>query len=225
MAEPAAVIFDLDGVLVDSETVWDEARRQVVAAHGGSWRPEATKAMMGMSSPEWAAYLHDELGVPLPPEEIVREVVALVEQEYARSLPLLPGTVETVRSLAEQWPLGLASSSNREIIELMLDRSGLRTLFAATVSSEEVPHGKPAPDVYLETARRLGVAAKTCVAVEDSTNGIRAALAAGMEVIAVPNPHFPPDDAVVASAAVVVRDLTELTVERIRSIPAQSERP
>src|SRR5215211_5509902 len=187
---PDAVIFDLDGVLVDSETVWDEARRTVVARHSGTWKPEATRAMMGMSSPEWASYVHG-LGVDLPVDEIIAEVLAQVKEAYQRELPLLPGAPETVRRLAARWPLGLASSSNRPIIELFVDASGLRSCFAATVSSEEVAGGKPAPDVYLEAARRLDVAPEQCVAIEDSTNGIRSAKAAGMHVIAVPNPHFP----------------------------------
>ena len=217
MATPAAVLFDLDGVLVDSETVWDEARRQVVARHGGVWRPDATRAMMGMSSPEWAKYLHDHLGVHVDPDAIVAEVVAFVEQEYTNRLPLLPGAVETVRALAAQWPLGLASSSNRPIIELFLDASELRQCFTATVSSEEVARGKPAPDVYVEAGRRLGVAAQRCVAIEDSTNGIRAGVAAGMTVIAVPNAHFPPDDDVLRTASVVVPALSDITVELVEA--------
>jgi HAD superfamily hydrolase (TIGR01509 family) len=215
---PAAVILDLDGVLVDSETVWDEARRRVVARHGGTWRSDATRAMMGMSSPEWAAYLRDELSVRRDPSAITADVVALVEQEYATKLPLLPGATETVRALATHWPVGLASSSNRPIIELFLDASELRPCFTATVSSEEVPRGKPAPDVYLEAARRLGVTARRCVAVEDSTNGIRAGVAAGMTVIAVPNTHFPPDSATLAAASDVVLSLGELTIQLVRAV-------
>jgi HAD superfamily hydrolase (TIGR01509 family) len=207
-----AVVFDLDGVLVDSETVWDDARRQVVTSSGGTWRPEATRAMMGMSSPEWAAYLHDELAVNLAPQEITDRVVALVERHYRTALPLLPGATDVVGALARRWPLGLASSSNRPIIELFLDASGLRPSFFASVSSEEVAHGKPAPDVYVEAARRLDVVPAECVAVEDSSNGIRAGAAAGMTVIAVPNAQFPPDGDALALAAVVVPTVQEVTV-------------
>jgi HAD superfamily hydrolase (TIGR01509 family) len=217
---PAAVIFDLDGVLVDSETVWDTARRKIVSRHGGQWRPEATREMMGMSSTEWAAYLRDELDVRLDPGVISDEVVRLVQQDYSNRLPLLSGAVETVRELAAHWPLGLASSSNRSVIDLVLEVSALRPLFAATVSSEEVASGKPAPDVYVEAARRLGVMAEQCVAIEDSTNGIRAGLAAGMAVIVVPNAHFPPDDAVLAAASVVVGSLADVTVDLVRTVNA-----
>jgi HAD superfamily hydrolase (TIGR01509 family) len=215
---PAAVIFDLDGVLVDSETVWDEARQQVVTCHGGQWRPEATREMMGMSSTEWATYLRDELGVRLDPDAISDEVVRLVQEQYADRLPLLPGAVETVRNIATHWRLGLASSFPRLVIDLVLEGSALGPMFAVTVSSEEVARGKPAPDVYLEAARRLGVAPEQCVAIEDSTNGIRAGLAAGMAVIAVPTTLFPPDDAVLDQASVVVGGLGDVTVDLIRTV-------
>jgi HAD superfamily hydrolase (TIGR01509 family) len=210
-----AVIFDLDGVLLDSETIWDDARRALVARSGGSWGPEATREMMGMSSPEWSAYLRDRLGVPLPAEEISSAVAASVDRRYAQRLPLLPGARETVVRLAARWPLGLASSSNRPIIERFLDASGLRTRFAATASSEEVAHGKPAPDVYLAVAGHLGTAPGRCVAIEDSTNGIRAAAAAGTTVVAVPNRHFPPAPDVLATADVVVADVASITPDLI----------
>jgi HAD superfamily hydrolase (TIGR01509 family) len=214
---PDAVIFDLDGVLVDSEQLWNQAKEALVRERGGRWREDAPRAMMGMSSPEWSRYLRDELGVPLDVEEINREVVSRIERLYREQLPLLPGGQQAVRVLHELWPLGLASSSNREIIDLVLDLSGLKDQFAATVSSEEVPRGKPAPDVYLETARRLGVRPERCVAIEDSSNGLRAAHAAGMAVIAVPNPHYPPDaDALELAAATVavVGDITPELMER-----------
>jgi HAD superfamily hydrolase (TIGR01509 family) len=215
MSPPAAVIFDLDGVLVDSETVWDAARRAVVSKHGGAWNARATREMMGMSSSEWSAYLRDELGVPLSPSEISAAVVDRVARRYDEHLPLLPFACETVRILAARWPLGLASSSNRPIIERFLDASGLRSSFSVSVSSEEVARGKPAPDVYLETATRLNVSPEQCVAVEDSTNGIRAAAAARMAVIAVPNTQFPPSPDALALAASVITSLAGLTEERI----------
>jgi HAD superfamily hydrolase (TIGR01509 family) len=212
----AAVVFDLDGVLVDSETVWDEARREVVVRHGGTWLPDATREMMGMSSTEWSTYLHERLGVALAPDEVSDAVVELVERRYDEALPLLPGAQETVRALASHWPLGLASSSNRPIIERFLDASGLRPCFTVTVSSEEVGRGKPAPDVYLEAARHLMVAAERCLAVEDSTNGIRSAAAARMRVVAIPNTHFPPAPDALELATFVISGLDELTVELVQ---------
>jgi HAD superfamily hydrolase (TIGR01509 family) len=206
----AAVIFDLDGVLIDSEQLWDEARRDVVRERGGTWRPDATRAMMGMSSLEWSRYMHDELRVDMAPEEISTAVVERLERLYRERLPLYPGAAETVAAVAERHRLGLASSANREIIDLVLELGHLRRFFAATVSSEEVPRGKPAPDVYLEAARRLRVAPELCAAVEDSGNGIRSAAAAGMTVIAIPNRDFPPDDEALGLASAVLSSLVEL---------------
>jgi HAD superfamily hydrolase (TIGR01509 family) len=213
-----AVIFDLDGVLVDSETIWDDARRAVVARAGGTWAPHATHDLTGMSSVEWSAYLRDRLGVDLPPERISSEVADLVDEQYRARVPLLPGAREVVIRLASEWPLALASSSNRSIIERFLDASGLRQYFTVTVSSEEVAHGKPAPDVYLAAAAGLGVAPEDCAAVEDSTNGIRSASAASMRVIAVPNAQFPPSRDARALATLVVANLDEITVRRVRDL-------
>jgi HAD superfamily hydrolase (TIGR01509 family) len=215
---PEAVIFDLDGVLLDSEQLWNRAKEAVVRETGGTWREEAPRDMMGMSAPEWSAYLHGELGVPLDPEEIDHQVVARMEELYRARLPLLPGAVEAVRALAARWPLGLASSSNREIIDLALELAGIADCFAATVSSEEVARGKPAPEVYLEAARRLSVRPSRCVAVEDSSNGLRAGAAAEMAVIAVPNPHYPPDADALDLAAVVLGTLHELTPEVVEGL-------
>jgi len=206
-AGPDAVIFDLDGVLLDSEQLWNEAKHALVRTAGGRWREDAPHAMMGMSAPEWSAYLHDELAVPLDRAEINRLVVQDIEARYRATLPLLPGAVEAVQRLAARWPLGLASSSDRPVIDLALQTAGLTECFRATVSSEEVLRGKPAPDVYLEAARRLKVDPGRAVAIEDSSNGLRAAAAAGVAVIAVPNPHYPP-----AADALALAALTRNTV-------------
>jgi HAD superfamily hydrolase (TIGR01509 family) len=212
---PAAVVFDMDGVLVETEEVWDAVRQQLVTERGGRWSPEAHTAMMGMSSPEWSRYLAQELGVPMTPEAINQEVVERISARYAAALPLHEGAVEVVRALAGRWPLGLASSSNRPVIDLVLELAGLADCFRATVSSEEVARGKPAPDVYLEAAARLGVAPATCVAVEDSASGLRSAAAAGMRVVAVPNRAYPPPPEVVGAADLVLGDLRELTPEAV----------
>jgi HAD superfamily hydrolase (TIGR01509 family) len=211
----SAVVFDLDGVLLDSEQVWNEAKEELVRERGGRWRDEAPHDMMGMSSLEWSAYLHDELGVDLDPEAISDVVVARLEEIYRERLPLLEGALEAVERLAERWPLGLASSSNREIIDLFLELSGLGPRFEVTLSSEEVARGKPNPDVYLEVAHRLGADPAACVAVEDSSNGMKAARAAGMAVIALPNPHYPPGDEELEGADVQVGSLDELTPELV----------
>jgi HAD superfamily hydrolase (TIGR01509 family) len=213
---PDAVLFDLDGVLVESEQLWDAARRRVVEQHGRSWTPEATADMQGMSAPEWSRYMSERLDVDLTPEQISAAVVQELADEYRHCLPVMPGAIEAVQAVAEHWPLGVASSSNAEIIELFLDLSGLRDRFAVHVASEEVGRGKPAPDVYLEAARRLRVAPERCVAVEDSGNGLRAAAAAHMAAVAVPNPAFPPDRDALALAAVTIAAIGELTPAVIR---------
>jgi HAD superfamily hydrolase (TIGR01509 family) len=210
-----AVVFDLDGIIVDSEHVWDEVRQQLAEERGGRWNEQASRDMMGMSSPEWSRYMHDVIGLAEPPEEINAEVVRRLEAVYRERLPLIPGAVEAVEQLAASLPLGLASSSNRELIDFVLEVSSLARHFTATVSSEEVARGKPAPDVYLEAARRLGVRPERCAAVEDSEAGIRSAKAAGMRVLAVPNPHFPPADDALAEADVVLASIAELTPERL----------
>ena len=206
-----AVVFDLDGVLLDSEQVWDGVREQLTREHDGRWQDRAHVEMMGMSSVEWSRYMHDELGVPDVPEKISAEVVRRLEHVYRERLPLIDGAREAVERLAASWPLGLASSSNRELIDLVLELSGLAQFFRVTLSSEEVPRGKPAPDVYLEATRRLGVPPERCAAVEDSRNGIRAAKAAGMRVVAIPNPHFPPDEAALELADLTLGSLDELS--------------
>ena len=206
-----AVVFDLDGVLLDSEQVWDEVREELVKERGGRWHDRAQTEMMGMSSIEWSRYMHDELGVPDPPEVISADVVRRLEEVYRKRLPLIDGAHEAVERLAARWPLGLASSSNREVIDLVLDLSGLARFFRVTVSSEEVPRGKPEPDVYLEAARGLGVPPERCAAVEDSHNGIRSAKAAGMRVIAIPNQHYPPGEEGLTLADVTLSSLAELT--------------
>ena len=219
---PDAVIFDLDGVLLDSEQRWNEAKEALVRESGGRWREEAPTVMMGMSSPEWAAYLRDDLGVAMDLDAISGEVVRRMEDGYRSELPLLPGAEEAVRALAAHWPLGLASSSNREIIDLFLELASFGDAFRVAVSSEEVPRGKPAPDVYLEAASQLGVDAQRCVAIEDSSNGLRAAAAAGMPVIAVPNPHYPPADDALALAAATVPVVGDITPALILTVVAAS---
>jgi HAD superfamily hydrolase (TIGR01549 family) len=200
---------------MDSEQRWNEVKEELVRESGGRWRDEAPTAMMGMSSPEWSAYLRDELAVPMDADAINRDVVARMEDGYRRALPLFDGAGDAVRALAGRWPLGLASSSNRELIDLFLELSGFGDAFRVTVSSEEVERGKPQPDVYLKTARELGADPARCVAVEDSANGLRAAAAAGMTVIAVPNPHYPPDAGALALAAATVTVVGEVTPELV----------
>ena len=214
-----AVVFDLDGVVVDSEPVWERVRRQFVTDHGGHWSPDAQQRLMGMSTPEWAGYLAGDLGVDLPAAQVAPAVVELMAAAYREELPLLPGAVDTVHRIAARWPVAVASSSPRALIDTVLHETGLDHVLRMTVSSEEVPRGKPAPDVYLAAAVGLGIAPEACAAVEDSSNGLRSAAAAGMRVFAVPQPNYPPEPDALALAAAVLAHIGQLTVELLVSQP------
>jgi HAD superfamily hydrolase (TIGR01509 family) len=210
LSEIEAVVFDLDGVLVDSEHVWDEVREELARERGGRWHERAQVDMMGMSSPEWSRYMHDVIGLTASPEEINDEVVGRLLARYAERVPLIDGAVEAVLRLARSFRLALASSSNRRVIDAVLEAAGLSASFEVTVSSEEVARGKPAPDVFLEAARRLGVEPARCAAIEDSGNGLRAAHAARMRVIAIPNRRYPPPADALALADVELDSIASL---------------
>ena len=215
-----AVVFDLDGVIVDSEPVWEQVRRQVVAEHSGRWAPDAQQRIMGMSTGEWARYLSRDLGVGLPPETVAATVSDGMRARYREGVPLMPGAAEAVRALAGRWPLGLASSSPPALIDAVLDGAGLRECFTVALSTEQVQCGKPAPDIYLAVTARLDRPPGRCAAVEDSTNGLLSAAAAGLQVIAVPHPRYPPEPAALQKAKVVLTSLEELTVQTITDLPA-----
>jgi HAD superfamily hydrolase (TIGR01509 family) len=213
-----AVVFDLDGVLVDSEPVWEQVRRQVVAEHGGHWLPDAQQRLMGMSTGEWARYLSQDLGTGLPPPAVAATVIERMQARYREGVPLMPGAAEAVRRLAASWPLGLASSSPPVLIGAVLDGAGLRECFTATLSTEQVSRGKPAPDIYLAVTDLLGFPPRACAAVEDSTNGLRSAAAAGLQVIAVPHPRYPPEPAALRAARLVLTGLDGLTVQAVAEL-------
>ncbi|MFE9581869.1 HAD family hydrolase [Nocardia sp. NPDC006044] len=206
-----AVVFDMDGVLIDSEPVWEQVRRDYVAERGGQWLPDAQQRLMGMSTREWSAYLSTDLGVDAAPETVARDVIERMAAHYDRAVPLLPGAIDAVRRMSGQWPLGVASSSPRALIDVVLGRTGLIEFFEATCSTEEVDRGKPAPDVYVAVAAALRQRPTDCAAVEDSSNGLRSAHAAGLRVIAAPRPEYPPAPDALALAAHVIADLAELT--------------
>jgi HAD superfamily hydrolase (TIGR01509 family) len=213
-----AVVFDVDGVLVDSEPVWEQVRRRVVAEHGGHWDPDTQHRLMGMSTGEWSRYLSEDLGVALSPAAVADTVISAMAQRYAEHLPLLPGAVDAVLRMAGRWPVGLASSAPRALIETVLDMTSLRPVFGAVMSTEEVTRGKPAPDIYLAVTARLGRPPGACAAVEDSSNGLRAAAAAGCQVIAVPRPQYPPAPDALAVARLVLASLEGLTVAAVDAL-------
>lgn len=215
-----AVVFDMDGVLIDSEPVWEEVRRGLVAERGGRWLPDTQDRLMGMSTGEWSAYMSQDLEVDLTPDEVANAVIDAMADRYATHLPLMPGAVEAVTALAERWPLAVASSAPQSLIEVVLDASGMRPSFKVALSSERVARGKPAPDIYLAVVDRLGVVAEKCAAVEDSSNGLRSAAAAGLAVIAVPHPKYPPAPDALAAARVVLPGLPELNADVVAALGA-----
>lgn len=213
-----AVVFDLDGVLVDSEGYWDEIRRGLAAEHDRPWPDDATHQMMGMSTKEWSAYLVDTVGIPGPASDVAGTVIDRMADRYREHLPLLPGAVEAVHRLAARWPLGLASSSPRRIIDSVLATADLTDCFQVTLSTEQVAEGKPSPLVYEEVASKVGIPPQTAVAIEDSSNGLRSAARAGMHVIAVPRPEFPPAPDALSLAGAVVTQLDDVTLGLVESL-------
>lgn len=203
-----AVVFALDGVLIDAQPVWRGVRETLVRERGGTWHEQAEAVMADTSATEWSTYMHEQLGLPEAPAEITEEVVRRMYLEYRARLPFLPGAIEAVVRLGKQYRLAVASSADRSLIDLVLGRGGIAGMFAATVSSSEVAHGPPAPDLFLETARRLDLSPERCVAVQSSASGIRAADTAGMRVLAFSNTQPPPADDVLQS-------LDELTLDSI----------
>ena len=215
-----AVVFDLDGVLVDSEPVWEQVRRGLVAERGGHWAPDAQRRLMGMSTPEWARYLSQDLGVALPPDQVAIQVIDRMTARYTEHVPLMDGAVDAVHRIAARWPLAVASSAPAVLIQTVLQSAGLRSCFSVVMSTEQVVHGKPAPDIYLAVTAALGFPAPDCAAVEDSSNGLRSAAAAGLRVIAIPQPQYPPDSDALAGASLVLPSLAGLTAGAVAALAA-----
>jgi HAD superfamily hydrolase (TIGR01509 family) len=215
-----AVVFDLDGVLIDSEPVWEQVRRGLVAERRGRWAPDAQRRLMGMSTPEWARYLSEDLGVGLPPDEVATVVIDRMAARYREHVPLMDGAVAAVRRMAARWPLAVASSAPAVLIGTVLQSVGLRSCFSVAMSTEQVAHGKPGPDIYLAVTAELGCPPPDCAAVEDSANGLRSAAAAGLRVIAVPQPRYPPDPDALAKASLVLPGLAGLTTEAVSALAA-----
>jgi HAD superfamily hydrolase (TIGR01509 family) len=213
-----AVVFDLDGVLVDSEPVWEQVRRGLVAERGGHWAPDAQRRIMGMSTQEWARYLSEDLGVGLPPEQVAELVIDRMAARYSEHVPLLAGAADAVQRMGARWPLAVASSSPPRLIDTVLRLAGLRSCFSVVMSTEQVARGKPAPDIYLAVTAGLGFPPPDCAAVEDSSNGLRSAAGAGLRVIAVPQPQYPPDAEALARASLVLPSLDELTTDAVAAL-------
>ncbi len=203
---------------MDSEVWWNEVRIGFAAEHGRAWTHDDQVAVMGANSRAWARIMRDRLDLDLPDEAIERAIVEAVVARFERQgAPHIDGAVDAVRRIADRWPVAIASSAHAEVIAAALASTGLTETFEVVVSSDEVPHGKPAPDVYLEVARRLDVAPEAALVVEDSRNGVRAAKAAGMTVVLVPNVSVPP--------AAGTADLADLVLDRLADLDPATVRP
>jgi HAD superfamily hydrolase (TIGR01509 family) len=213
-----AVIFDMDGVLVDSEVYWQESREDFARAVGKIWKPEDQRQAMGRSTVGWAQLMQERLAVDMPIDNIIADIKARVIARYEQRLPVLPGALEAVKKAASAYEVALASGSETSIIQLVMERTGLGEIFDVVVYGDTIPRGKPAPDIYLETARRLGVPPEQAVGIEDSANGIRALKAAGMYAIAVPSPAFLLPDEILALANATLPSLEAFTVDLVRAL-------
>lgn len=218
----AGVVFDLDGVLVESEHLWEENWTAHAATNAYVWLPEDTATVQGMSVPEWSGYMADRLGRGTPAEIAEAVIDGMIGALHRGRVALLPGAAEMVAAAAERVPIAVASSAPRRLIAAVLEATGLLPHFSAYVSSEEVPRGKPSPDVYLEAARLIGLPPAACLAVEDSSNGIRAAAAAGMTVAAIPNPVYPPRPDALALCAMIAASPDEVRRFLIERLPPAS---
>lgn len=219
-----AVVFDMDGIIIDSEPYWERARLAVVAKFGGTYHAGVAADVMGMSPPEWAHYLRTRIGVPLSEPQIIVAIVERLADAYRCDRPFFPGAIAAVRAIGARWPTGLASATGRDLIDLVVSLAGLHDVLRVTVSGAEVAHGKPAPDVYLRALEKLGAAPGRSVAIEDSSNGIRAGKNAGMRVVAVPNAEFPPTAQAVALADIVLPRIADVTPAIIAGLFANDDR-
>lgn len=216
-----AVIFDMDGVLVDSEVYWHLSRVEFARARGKAWTDADQRIAMGRSTVGWAQVMKERLALPESVEEIIVEMKQRVMAHYDERLPLRDGAVEAVRMSAANFKCALASGSPTDIIQHVMKLSGLDQVFEAIVYGDDFPNGKPAPDIYLAALDRLGVNAEDAVGIEDSSNGIRSLKAAGMRAVAAPSPGFPLSPEIVALCDAHIDSLTKFTLGLIRSIESR----
>ena len=213
-----AVIFDMDGLLIDSEPKWDEARADMAKRLDKSWGKKDHAAVMGVSTEEWATYMRDTWDLDMSLAEIVEEIVGRMRGYYREQIPFRKNAVEAVNLAAEHYRTALASGSERSLIDIVTTSEELDGKFEVVLSADQVERGKPHPDVYLETAKRLGVEPEQCVCLEDSQNGMLAGLNAGFKVIGIPDEDFPVDKEVLDKVDAVLESLDEFTLDLIESL-------
>lgn len=203
-----AVIFDLDGLLVDSEPVWFKVRTEMFGRYGMTWTHDDQKALMGRNTQSWIDYVHDKLGGKLSKREVETQTVEAMAGSYRKhEVRIMPGAEIALEQSSKQFIVGLASGSPYVLIEAALKANGWAKYFSRILSSDDVPQGKPSPDVYVEIMKRMGVQPYESVVVEDSGSGILAGKAAGALVIAIPNERLMPAKEALDSANIVIRSL------------------
>ena len=212
-----ALIFDMDGVIVDSEPVWNQSRVEMAAAHGKQWNEADQRAVMGSSTLAWAKVMRERLDLPMSDEAVIDEVRRRMIAHYDQRLPVLPGAVEAVRLAASAYPVALGSGSMSALITYVMHATGLDQILKVVVRGDDIPRGKPEPDIYLEAARQLGVAPADCAGVEDSGHGVMALRAAGMKVIVVSSP-WPLPESVLALTDLRLQSLADFSLELVKTL-------
>lgn len=210
-----AIIFDMDGLLVDSEPIWDQARVNIALRVGKTWNHQDHVNLMGVSTDYWVQYMIDRLGLTTTKEEVQKEVVQQMITIYKKEIPFHPFAVNAVRWAAKRYPTALASGSPPQLIKIVTQSPRLKGCFNVVLSSDEVRVGKPDPAIYLETARRLGVAPENCLCIEDSAFGVLSGRRANMFVINIPDPKFPLSPEQVKHADLVLESLGDLNEQAI----------
>ncbi len=213
-----AIVFDMDGVLVDSEVYWDKSRVDFARDRGKVWTDEFQRLAMGRSTVGWARVMQEKLALDDTIDEIIAEMKARVIAHYEERMPTRPGALESVSHMQQHFRVGLASGSPTEIIKAVLSITGLDQIFEVMIYGDEVPRGKPAPDIYLEALEQLGVAPAVSLGIEDSANGLRSLKAAGMLAVAAPSPDYPLPDDILALADAHITTLEDFTVDLVRGI-------
>lgn len=208
-----AIIFDMDGLLIDSEPCWDEARRIMANEVGVDWNKDDHKAVMGVSTHEWVSYMKKRLSLEIEDKELEERIISNMRQIYSERIPFLPGALETVTLASSNYPTGLASGSPQGLIDTVTSDPGLQGKFQVILSGDNFEKGKPAPDIYLAAAKHLQVEPEKCVCLEDSGNGILAGKNAGMKVIAVPDPRFMPSQEKLGQADLILSSLQDFSLE------------
>jgi HAD superfamily hydrolase (TIGR01509 family) len=213
-----AVIFDMDGLLVDSEPLWQRARIEAFGAERLQWTTADQEAVMGSSTEAWANYLAEKLGHEFTPDQIIERVVSQMETYYHESIPFLPGAHAAIELVSQHYRMGLASGSSYRLINAVLDTTGWRDYFVEVLSADDLAQGKPAPDIYLEITRRMRVGVENVAIFEDSGNGILSGHAAGVKVIAVPGTYHRPHDETLAKADLVLNSLNEFDLAMLADL-------